>query len=123
MQRNRPKNLNLLTIHFPIPAIVSLFHRITGFVLFLMIPFSVLLLQHSLSVQGFADLQEWLKQPVIKIILLFLLSPILFHMVAGIRHLLSDIHIGDSLRMGRFSAFATFILTVLLLGLAGIWLW
>ena len=34
----RPKNLNLFTIRFPIPAIVSILHRISGIILFFLIP-------------------------------------------------------------------------------------
>ncbi|MBV8802224.1 MAG: succinate dehydrogenase, cytochrome b556 subunit, partial [Gammaproteobacteria bacterium] len=39
MNIQRPKNLNLFTIRFPVPAIASILHRISGFILFLLIPF------------------------------------------------------------------------------------
>jgi succinate dehydrogenase / fumarate reductase cytochrome b subunit len=119
----RPKNLNLFTIHFPLPAIVSILHRISGAFLFLCIPFVLWLLAFSLTEAGFASLQEGLSNIVVKGIIWLLLIPFIFHLVAGIRHLLSDIHIGDSLEMGRAMSVLTFIVSALLVVLAGVWLW
>jgi succinate dehydrogenase / fumarate reductase, cytochrome b subunit len=119
----RPKNLNLFTIHFPIPAIVSILHRITGVGLFLLIPFTLWLLSFSLTNQGFIALQSWSGLFWIKIIFWLALVPFFFHLVAGIRHLLMDIHIGDTLQLGRIVAWTVFVATFVLILLAGIWLW
>ena len=123
MNQNRPKNLNLFTIRFPLPAIVSILHRISGFVLFLMIPGLLWLLAFSLSVDGFATLQEWLANPLLKLLAWLTLAAYLFHLIAGIRHLLSDLHLGDTLRAGRLSAQLTFVVFFVLIILTGIWLW
>lgn len=123
MSRPRPKNLNLFTIHFPTPAIVSIFHRISGFFLFLLIPFILWGLDYSLTESGFETLKQWLDTSFIKLIFLIIFIPFCYHLVAGIRHLLSDIHIGDSLKGGRRGAMLTFVVTGLLVILAGIWLW
>lgn len=123
MNHNRPKNLNLLTIRFPVPAIVSILHRITGVALFLLIPFLLWALSCSLTPDGFDTLSYHLSGGLAKFILWVLLIPLCFHLIAGIRHLLSDIHLGDSLKSGRTSAYLVFILTALLIIVAGIWLW
>lgn len=123
MNHSRPKNLNLFTIRFPIPAIVSILHRISGFILFLLIPVALWGLEYSLTVSGFDELQYWMGYPLVKIIFWLLFVPFCFHLVAGVRHLLSDIHIGDTLKSGRAMAFATFIIFALLVILAGIWIW
>lgn len=123
MRHTRPKNLNLFTIRFPIPAIVSILHRVTGVILFLLIPIVLWVLHFSLTEEGFSVLQQWLSMPFVKVIFWLLLMPFCFHLVAGIRHLLSDVHVGDSLKMGRLTAQLTFILTIILVVLAGIWLW
>lgn len=123
MNRARPKNLNLLTIHFPLPAIVSILHRLSGAFLFLCIPFALWLLAFSLTEAGFENLQETFNNGVVKMIIWLLFIPFAFHLVAGIRHLLSDIHIGDSLKMGRAMAVVTFIVSGVLVVLAGVWLW
>lgn len=123
MRSSRPKNLNLFTIHFPIPAIVSILHRVSGAVLFLLIPFILWALQVSLTYDGFDAMQQWLGNPVVKVIVWLLLAPFLYHLVAGVRHLLSDMHIGDTLKAGRRAAVLTFIVSGLIILLAGIWLW
>lgn len=123
MNQPRPKNLNLFTISFPLPAIVSILHRISGAFLFLCIPFALWLLQLSLTESGFEILQEWMNSLFVKAVLWIIFVPFIFHLVAGIRHLLSDIHIGDTLKMGRIMSVLTFIISAVLVILAGVWLW
>jgi hypothetical protein len=48
-KRSRPKNLNLLTIRLPIPALVSIMHRVSGAFLFLLLPGLLWLLAQSLA--------------------------------------------------------------------------
>ena len=123
MSHQRPKNLNLLTIHFPIPSIVSFLHRVSGVFLFFLIPIILWALSYSLTDSGFDSLQRSLGNIYIKFIFWILFIPFCFHLIAGIRHLLSDIHIGDTLKLGRTTAILTFIMTALFVILAGIWLW
>lgn len=123
MKHARPKNLNLFTIHFPMPAIVSILHRVSGAFLFILIPFILWALSFSLTDAGYETLQQWLAITPVKIIFWILFIPFCFHLVAGIRHLLSDIHIGDTLKMGKATAMLTFIISALLIILAGVWLW
>lgn len=119
----RPKNLNLFTIHFPIPAIVSILHRVSGAFLFLLIPFILWAFAYSLTPEGFYSFQGWLGNFWAKLIFWIVFVAFCFHLVAGIRHLLSDIHIGDTLKVGRMTAVLTFVITFILVVLAGIWLW
>ena len=120
---NRPKNLNLFTIHFPIPAIVSILHRITGVILFLFIPIMLWALAYSLTDTGFDHFHQWMSSYYFKFFFWLLLIPFFFHLVAGVRHLLSDIHIGDTLKTGRVASIVTFVITAILVLLAGIWIW
>jgi succinate dehydrogenase / fumarate reductase cytochrome b subunit len=119
----RPKNLNLFTIHFPLPSIISILHRISGFILFLLVPFALWMLQYSLTLSGFEVLYRWFGYFWIKLFCLALFVPFCFHLVAGIRHLLMDIHIGDELKSGRASSMIVFAVTIVLIIVAGIWLW
>lgn len=123
MTRQRPINLNLFTIRLPIPAIVSILHRITGFILFLFIPLMLWTLSFSLTDQGFATLERGLGNRYIHILIWIALIPYCFHLVAGVRHLFSDFHVGESLRGGRISSFVTFIVSFFLIILVGVWLW
>jgi len=120
----RPINLNLLTIHFPIPAIVSILHRISGVVLFLVIPLMLWGLNLSLaSPQDFDDIHRLLTTPCAKLMIWAVLSALIYHLVAGVRHLLMDVGIGETLKSGRLGAKLTIIISLVLIVLIGIWLW
>lgn len=123
MKNMRPKNLNLFTIRFPIPAIISILHRISGAFLFLLIPLMLWALAYSLTMDGFDTMQQWLGSFYIKTIFWVLLVPFCFHMVAGIRHLLMDIHVGSTLKGGRRSAWLVLVTSIVIVIMAGIWLW
>lgn len=120
--QTRPKNLNLFTIHFPIPAIVSILHRISGFFLFLIIPLVLWGLMLSLTFDGFETLQQWFATWYVKVVIWGVFLALLFHFIAGIRHLLMDIGIGSSLTSGRRSAWLTIIFFVLFAVYLGVWL-
>jgi succinate dehydrogenase / fumarate reductase cytochrome b subunit len=120
----RPINLNLFTIKFPIPAIVSILHRLSGLFLFLVIPLLLWVLEFSLSsAENFQSLRDDLGTSSAKIVLLLLMSPFFYHFVAGIRHLLMDMEIGVEHKSGRLTAILTFIFTFLLIFLAGFYIW
>lgn len=123
VHHTRPKNLNLFTIRFPLPAIASILHRISGFILFLLIPIALLALNFSLTDTGFGTLQEWFSGCCFKIFFWLLLIPFCYHLVAGIRHLLSDFHFGNTRAGGKRAAIVVFIVSSILVILAGIWLW
>lgn len=123
VNRVRPVNLNLMTIRFPLPAIVSILHRVSGVILFLFIPIALWVLDYSLTPEGFDTLHDWRDSFMAKFIIWALVAAFLYHLVAGIRHLLSDIHIGSSLQGGRLTAKLVFVFSILLVILAGIWIW
>ena len=124
MSKQRPKNLNLFTIRFPIPAIISILHRISGVILFLVVPFMLWGLSLSLSSpQDFDDLHLFLSSPWMKLFIWSCLSSFIYHFIAGIRHLLMDVHVGEELKSGRLSAKLTLFISIILIILAGIWLW
>jgi len=123
MNHSRPKNLNLFTIRFPLPAIVSILHRISGFVLFLLIPVLLWVLQLSLQESGFALLKEWMQSFTAKLLFWISLMPLCYHLIAGLRHLLSDLHIGNTRKGGKLAALLTLIFSVVLVILVGVWLW
>jgi succinate dehydrogenase / fumarate reductase cytochrome b subunit len=123
VNHTRPKNLNLLTIRFPLPAIISILHRVSGAFLFLLIPFILWALQASLTESGFESMQSALDSWFAKLIFWVLFVPFCFHLIAGVRHLLSDIHIGDTLKRGNQTAKLVIVISGILILLAGIWVW
>ena len=124
MKDTRPVYLNLLQLRFPVTAIASILHRISGVIVFLLIPLMLWTLGESLrSPQSFQSLIGHLGHPVLKFFMWVFLGGLLFHLVSGIRHLLMDIGLGDSYSVGRISAYISIIMGAVLIVLAGIWLW
>lgn len=124
MNSKRPVHLALQTMKFPVMAIVSILHRASGFLLFLALPFLLWVLQKSLQSFGeFVDVQQTLSSPFLKFFLFIVLAALFYHMIAGIRHLLMDIHIGESLQSGRRGAQTVIGVAVVVVLLVGIWLW
>lgn len=124
MKKTRPVNLNLFTIHQPLPAIVSILHRISGVILFLLLPIILWSLSYSLRSQDdFVTIQQFFLSPFTKFILWGVLSAFIYHLIAGIRHLFMDLGIGEELKSGRLSAHLTNLFSLILIILAGIWLW
>ena len=114
--RPRPVYLNLIAIRLPMPALVSILHRITGALLFLVgIPLLLWFVQRSLaSPDAFEAAMRPLRTPFGKLVLFGLLWGYLFHLLAGLRHLALDLHIGITLAPARSSAAALLVLSVLL---------
>lgn len=124
VKHSRPVNLNLLTIKQPITAVLSIFHRITGILLFLSLPLILWSLGLTLSDEaGFNTMASYLAEPSGKLIALALWFFVSFHLCAGIRHLVMDMGYGESLRAARVSAMIVMLLTGVLVLLGGIWLW
>ena len=123
MNTVRPKNLDLFTIRFPLPAIVSILHRISGVVLFFLIPACLWVFQYSLTYTGYENLHAFFHEPWVKFIFFGLSLAFIYHLLAGIRHLLTDVHIGTSLRAGRLTAKLVFVFFLVLSILLGVSLW
>ncbi len=124
MKKNRPVNLDLMTIRMPINAIVSILHRISGVFIFLAIPMLLWMFQLSVSSQlGFAQLQECLTSPLSKLVMWGVLSAFIYHLVAGIRHLIMDMGIGEEKQSGRLAAKISLAISIVLIVALGVWLW
>ncbi|WP_328189838.1 succinate dehydrogenase, cytochrome b556 subunit [Marinobacter sp. OP 3.4] len=124
MNSKRPVNLDLGKFHFPLPAITSILHRISGVILFVGIAFLLYGLDVSLSGEaGFNRVNELLDSFLAKLIIWGILSALLYHLVAGIKHLLMDMGIGEELHSGRLAAKLTVVISVILIILAGVWVW
>ena len=103
--KNRPKNLNLLTIRLPINAVVSILHRASGVGLFLALPMILLAFKASVdSPFSYYLLTLRLNTWYVKLILIGLSWAFFHHFFAGIRHLLQDIHWMTSLKNARLSS-------------------
>lgn len=122
MSKKRPVNLNLMTIRFPIAAIASILHRVSGFILFLFIPLFLWGFSFSLTEHGFSFLQSGSCSFFIHFIAWFLLSGLIYHLVAGLRHLMMDMGFFENKQTGPFAAWVVIVISVILIILAAGWL-
>ncbi|MDX2503026.1 MAG: succinate dehydrogenase, cytochrome b556 subunit [Gammaproteobacteria bacterium] len=103
--RIRPKNLDLLSVKFPMAAIMSVGHRAAGIVLFLSLPYFLYLLQLSLTNEtGFALARAELQGPLVRLVCLLLIWALAHHFIAGIRYFLLDLDICIDRKMAQKSA-------------------
>lgn len=124
MNKRRPVNLDLTSMKFPPMAIASILHRISGVVIFLFLPFLLYHLDQSLTSEAtFLSSVIFLNLGYGKFLLWACLSAVVYHLFAGIRHLLMDFGIGETLQGARQSAIATILISVVVSILIGLWLW
>ncbi|WP_230432666.1 succinate dehydrogenase cytochrome b556 subunit [Plesiomonas shigelloides] len=125
VNKQRPVNLDLKTISFPITAIASILHRVSGVITFIALGILLWLLSLSLSSeQGFAQAQAITDTFIVKFILWGILTALAYHVVGGVRHLLMDLGFGEeNLAVASRSARIAFAITIVLSLLAGVLVW
>jgi succinate dehydrogenase cytochrome b subunit len=113
MPNPRPKYLNLLEIRLPVPALISILHRVTGASLFLFIPFLLYLFQLSLeSPQTFGAFKSVASLWLVKLLVIGLMWAYLHHFCAGIRHLALDLHVGVGLESARTTSWIVLAVSI-----------
>ena len=75
------------------------------------------------SEEGFAEVKACLTSPLAKIVVWGLLSSLLYHLVAGIRHLIMDAGVGETLEGGKLGSKIIIAVSLVLIVLAGVWIW
>ena len=110
-----PKNLNLFTIYFPLPAVISILDRMSGGLIFLALPLiTYLFCQSLISQSSYLEVIKILKLWPIKLIQLVLIWGIIHHLITGCRHLLLDMLIGIDLGVARLTSRTLLIISFLL---------
>ncbi|MFM2241005.1 MAG: succinate dehydrogenase, cytochrome b556 subunit [Pseudomonadota bacterium] len=126
LAKKRPefRNINALkdlpTYRLPAAGIVSILHRISGFIMFLLLPFIIWLFDTSVSSEysfarfkaafniGLGVFPGWF----IKLVALGLIWAYLHHLIAGVRHVYMDVNHAVTKEFGRSSAIVTLVLSV-----------
>jgi succinate dehydrogenase / fumarate reductase cytochrome b subunit len=121
---DRPKNLKLSTIRLPLPALISILHRASGVILFLVIPVFIWALQTSLlSDTGYQSLQNLMQCWLVKLMLLGIAWAFIHHFLAGLRHLAHDAHWWEGLMQARVTSKLVLALSLVLTMVIGVKLW
>jgi len=121
----RPVYLDLPAIRFPVPAIASILHRISGALLFFVgVPALLWGVQTALaSPEAYAAFRAFVAHPLAKLVALALVWAYLHHLFAGVRHLLQDVHVGLELRPARQSATLAIVAALVLTLVVAVRLW
>jgi len=121
---NRPVNLDIRTIKFPLAAITSLVHRITGVILVIGFGLLLYLLQLSLeSESGFVLVQELLSGHIVKFLTWAVLACLIYHFSAGCKHLLMDLGIGETNECAQIGSGLVVAFSAVGILIAGVWIW
>ena len=127
MKNNRPGSVTLAImagLKWPITSLSSILHRVSGVLLFLSVPFCLWALEKSLASQvGFNEIQSVLQGDFTKFLLWAILSMLAYHIIAGVRHLLMDAGIGESLEGGILGSKLVIFLGIVVAAILGAWIW
>ena len=95
----------LANYRLPLAGLISILHRISGAILFLLLPLVLYLLDQSLvSENTFATMRGFTSNWFVKLIILGLSWAYLHHFFAGVRHLGMDTHMGLEKQSSRRSS-------------------
>lgn len=114
--------VDALGYRLPLAGVVSILHRVSGLILFLLMPFVIWMFDTSITSEitydqftavfsgGVGFVPGWF----FKLVALALIWSYLHHFIAGVRHLWMDATHSVSLQFGRQSAIATLLLSLVL---------
>jgi succinate dehydrogenase / fumarate reductase cytochrome b subunit len=118
---------DLASYRLPLAGIVSILHRISGALMFLLMPYIIWLFDTSLSSEvsyerfsaAFVSGIGFVPGLIVKLVTLGLIWAYLHHFIAGVRHLWMDATHSVTQEQGRSSAVTTLVLSVALTLLLG----
>jgi succinate dehydrogenase / fumarate reductase cytochrome b subunit len=114
--------IDALGYRLPLAGIVSILHRASGLVMFVLLPFIIWMFDTSVTSEitysqftsvftaGTGFLPGWFY----KLVALALIWAYLHHLIAGVRHLWMDATHAVTLQFGRSSAMFTLVVSVVL---------
>ena len=126
LAKKRPefRNINALTdlpsYRLPAAGIVSILHRISGLIMFLLLPLLVWMFDTSVSSEiSFAKFSAaftvglgFVPAVLVKVVGLGLIWAYLHHLIAGVRHVYMDVCHAVTKEFGKSSAVVTLVLSL-----------
>ena len=127
VKSNRPVNLSMgqvLDVNLKSPvAIASILHRLSGVIVFLLVPVLLWILDKSLSSpEGFAQVQAVFDSLIVRFIVWVFVAGLIYHFIAGVKHLLADVGVAEELQSGRVAATIALILSAIGIVASFVWI-
>jgi len=127
MHQEGPRNIGLSSIKsykFPITAISSILHRMTGIMMVIALPFLLWAFAISLSGEAsFNSVATLLSSTGVSFFAWLFLSMISYHIIAGVRHMIMDIGFGESMCAAKATSLLVMVLGALIAVFWGVWIW
>ena len=119
--------MDALGYRLPVAGLVSILHRVSGLIMFVLLPFIIWMFDTSLTSEvsferftaAFSVGIGFVPGLLVKLVTLGLLWAYLHHFIAGVRHLWMDMTHSVSKQQGHSSAVFTLVSSVLLTLLLG----
>ncbi|MDO4896753.1 MAG: succinate dehydrogenase, cytochrome b556 subunit [Moraxella sp.] len=123
VKSNRPVNLSMgqvLAVNSKSPiAMASILHRVSGVVLFLLVPVMLCILQTSLSSEeGFKTVFD---NVALRFVAWIFVAATAYHFVMGVKHLLADMGMNEEFQSGKTAAIISFVIAVILILASFVW--
>ena len=123
LKSNRPIDLPLsqvISVNAKSPiAIASILHRVSGIILFLLIPVMLWLLQTSLASP--LSFETVFDNILVRFVAWVFVAAIAYHFVMGMKHLLADMGMHEELKSGRTAAVVSFVIAAILIAASFVW--
>jgi len=120
LKKKRPLWYNVSLLNLPLPGVVSILHRISGTLLFLLAAWLLYLLDGSLaSPERYAAIKATLAHPLAKLVLLGLIWAFIHHLCAGVRFLFLDVDKGAGLPTARLTSVLVIGISLVLTAVLG----
>ena len=122
VKSNRPINLPLsqvISVNRSPIAIASILHRISGIVLFLLIPVMLWLLQNSLSSPE--SFETVFDNVFIRFLAWIFVAAIAYHFVMGVKHLFADNGQNEELQSARMASVVSLVIAAILIVASFVW--
>ena len=124
--KRRPKYLNIVELGLsqPVPAVLSILHRISGALLFVALVWLLWMLDRSLASEaGFERIKHYAGLAPVKLALLVLVWAYCHHFCAGIRYLFLDLDKGVDRETARLTSWIVLAASLALTAALGWKLW
>ncbi|CDG84115.1 succinate dehydrogenase, cytochrome b556 subunit [Janthinobacterium agaricidamnosum] len=125
-KKERPefRNIHITQLpnyRLPLAGIVSILHRISGFLMFALLPFVLYMLQLSLTSEiSFSYFHGIASMWIVKLITLALVWGYMQHFCAGVRHLFMDVHVAIEKDSARKTAASVLVISLALTALVAL---
>ncbi|MES2071641.1 MAG: succinate dehydrogenase, cytochrome b556 subunit [Pseudomonadota bacterium] len=120
-QFGKMRLIDAMGYRLPLAGYVSILHRASGLLMFILLPFILFLLDKSITSEvSFSYFQAFTSGVFVKLVILALAWAYLHHFCAGIRHLFMDLHVGLDKDSARKSAVGVLAVSLALAALVAL---